>query len=109
MELITKYNVGDFIYFIYNSNEYNFDRGIIQEIMFTGTDIYYTVCRVNSLNQAIGSNYKRLEADVFETVEDAKIAKILKILKTYNVSLDDVLKLVPNINLWKERLSKEAK
>lgn len=109
MELLTKYSVGDIIYFLWNGDNYDIARGVVRSFTFDGTNIYYVVCQVNAKDERVGSNYQRFEKNVFRTLEEAKLSKIVTVLKEHKIDLDDVIKLVPNISLWKESLSKGGK
>lgn len=101
MDIKTDHNLNDIVYYVKNTYYGNQNRdvtkGKIIRIELGSKGIEYTISNLEE------DKYPdtRLECDVFKTQEEAQLKRISIILDKYSIKMDDVVKLISNLDLWK--------
>lgn len=101
MEIKTKFDLNDIVYYVKNTYYGNQNRdvtkGKIIRVELGSKGIEYTISNLEE------DKYPdtRLECDVFKTQDEAQIKRISIILDKYDIRMEDVVKLISNLDLWK--------
>lgn len=101
MNINTGHNLNDIVYYVKNTYYGNQNRdvtkGKIIRIELGSKGIEYTISNLEE------DKYPdtRLECDVFKTPDEAQLKRISIILDKYSIKMDDVIKLISNLDLWK--------
>lgn len=101
MNIKTGHSLNDIVYYVkdtcYGDQSRNVTKGKIIKIEFGSKGIEYIISNLEK------DKYPdtRSECDVFKTQDEAQLKRVSIILDKYNIKMDDVIKLVSNLNLWK--------
>lgn len=101
MYINTGHNLNDIVYYVKNTYYGNQNRdvtkGKIIRIELGSKGIEYTISNLEE------NKYPdtRLECDVFKTQDEAQLKRISIILDKYNIKINDVIKLISNLDMIK--------